>query len=87
MATDLSSYDEPLNNIYNGTDNYLPSTAKGFNPVNWVSQLNLVFKNYMDKTFYWLDNSFWSAYTDKFMTSNLKHIDRNEFLDNRIGAL
>ena len=85
LGFDLSSYDEPLNNIYKGTDNYLPSTAKGFNPVNWISQLNLVFMNNMDKNFYWVDNSFWSVYTDKFMTSNLEHIDKNEFLD-RVGA-
>ena len=28
LGFDLSSYDEPLNNLYKGTDNYLPSDAK-----------------------------------------------------------
>ena len=31
LGFDLSSYDEPLNNIYKGTDNYMPSDARGLN--------------------------------------------------------
>ena len=39
LGFDLSSYDSPLNNIYKGSNNYLPEYAKGFNPVNWNLQL------------------------------------------------
>ena len=84
LGFDLSSYDEPLNNIYKGTENYLPGTARGFNPVNWIIQMNSVFKKYRDVTFYWVDSR-WKNYSDKFFAPNIKHIDKNAFLD-RVGA-
>ncbi len=55
LGFDLSSYDEPLNNIYKGSDNYLPSDAKGFNTVNWLNQMQTVFKEFKDTRFYWVD--------------------------------
>ena len=55
LGFDLSSYDESLNNIYKGTDNYLPSDAKGFNSVNWLNQMQTVFGEFKDTTFYWVD--------------------------------
>jgi hypothetical protein len=55
LGFDLSSYDEPLNNIYKGTDNYLPSDAKGFNPNNWINQMQTIFTEYRDVKFYWVD--------------------------------
>ena len=55
LGFDLSSYDEPLNNIYKGTDNYLPSDARGFNPVNWKNQMQTVFKEFEDIKFFWVD--------------------------------
>ena len=55
VGFDLSSYDEPLNNIYKGTDNYLSSDAKGFNSVNWINQMQTVFTEYKDVKFYWVD--------------------------------
>jgi len=84
LGFDLSDYDEPLNNIYKGTENYLPKTAKGFNPVNWIIQMNSVFEKHRRVTFYWVDN-IWKAYSDKFLTPNIKHIDKNAFLD-RVGT-
>jgi len=54
LGFDLSSYDEPLNNIYKGSDNYLPSDAKGFNTVNWLNQMQTVFTEFKDITFYWV---------------------------------
>ena len=56
LGFDLSSYDEPLNNIYKGTDNYLPEEAKGFNVDNWLVQLIETFKNFPDTQFYWVDD-------------------------------
>ena len=84
LGFDLSSYDEPLNNIYKGTENYLPGTARGFNPVNWIIQMNSVFKKYRDVTFYWVDSR-WKDYSDKFFAPNIKHIDKNTFLD-KVGS-
>jgi hypothetical protein len=55
LGFDLSSYDEPLNNLYKGTDNYLPSDAKGFNPNNWTNQMQTIFTEYRDVKFYWVD--------------------------------
>ena len=51
MGFDLSSYDEPLNNIYKGTDNYLPADSKGFNSVNWENQMITTMKNFPDIEF------------------------------------
>ena len=62
----------------------MPGTARGFNPVNWIIQMNSVFKKYRDVTFYWVDSR-WKNYSDKFFAPNIKHIDKNAFLD-RVGA-
>ena len=51
MGFDLSSYDEPLNNIYKGTDNYLPADSKGFNSVNWENQMTTTMKEFSDIEF------------------------------------
>ena len=51
LGFDLSSYDEPLNNIYKGTDNYLPADSKGFNSVNWENQMTTTMKEFSDIEF------------------------------------
>ena len=55
LGFDLSSYDEPLNNLYKGTNNYLPADSKGFNPENWFNQMHTIFKEFKDINFYWVD--------------------------------
>jgi hypothetical protein len=55
LGFDLSSYDEPLNNLYKGTNNYLPSDSKGFNSENWFNQMHTIFKEFKDINFYWVD--------------------------------
>ena len=55
LGFDLSSYDRPLNNIYKGSNNYLPEYAKGFNPVNWNLQLGAVFGEFQDVEFIWVN--------------------------------
>ena len=55
LGFDLSTYDEPLNNVYKGTDNYLSSDAKGFNSTNWINQMQTVFTEFRDIKFYWID--------------------------------
>ena len=55
LGFDLSVYGQPLNNVYKGTQNYLPSNAIGFNPVNWNNQLDAVFKEFKDTNFWWVN--------------------------------
>ena len=76
LGFDLSSYDEPLNNIYKGTDNYLSSDAKGFNSVNWKDQMQTVFKEFKDVKFYWVD-----ARDDSIQENNLSYLTKTDFCD------
>ena len=55
IGFDLSSYDKPLNNIYKGSENYLPADTKGFNPVNWVQQMETTFAEFPEVQYYWVD--------------------------------
>ena len=76
LGFDLSSYDEPLNNIYKGTDNYLSSDARGFNPVNWQNQMQTVFREFKDVQFSWVDA------TEEFIQeNNLSYLTKAEFCD------
>ena len=76
LGFDLSSYDEPLNNLYKGTDNYLPSDARGFNPVNWINQMQTVFREFKDTTFSWVD-----AKEEFIQENNLGYLTKAEFCD------
>ena len=76
LGFDLSSYDEPLNNIYKGTDNYLPSDAKGFNSVNWKNQMQTVFREFKDVQFSWVD-----AKEQFIQENNLSYLTKAEFCD------
>ena len=77
MGFDLSSYDKPLNNMYKGTDNYLPANAKGFNPENWYDQMRAVFREFSlyGIRFYLVDSEF------KFDEDNVSYITKNELCD------
>ena len=57
LGFDLSKYDEPINNIYKGTDNYLSETSKGFNVDSWTKQLIQTFKDFPETQFYWVVDS------------------------------
>ena len=76
VGFDLSSYDEPLNNLYKGTDNYLPSDAKGFNSVNWMNQMQTVFTEFKDVKFSWVD-----AKEQFIQENNLRYLTKTEFYD------
>ena len=56
LGFDLSEYDEPINNIYKGTKNYLSETSRGFNTDNWTTQLIQIFKDFPETQFYWVVN-------------------------------
>ena len=76
LGFDLSSYDEPLNNLYKGTDNYLASDAKGFNSTNWMNQMQAVFREFRDITFCWID-----AKEEFIQENNLSYLTKAEFCD------
>ena len=72
LGYDLSSYDKPLNNIYKGTDNYLPADTKGFNPDNWYNQMSMVFKEFSEITFHLTDCD------NEFGEENVEHITKEQ---------
>ena len=73
LGYDLSSYDKPLNNIYKGTDNYLPADTKGFSPDNWYNQMKDVFRGFfVDGIDFFLVDS-----TLEFDNSHVKHITKD----------
>lgn len=51
LGFDLSSYDAPINNIYKGTNNYLPADSRGFNSMNWESQMDTTMSDFPDVEF------------------------------------
>ena len=86
LGFDLSVYDRPINNIYKGTDNYLPASSKGFNPVNWIRQMSEIFDKYKNRTFYWVDckikgGAKWHGSSIKDYHSNVKYLTKNQFCD------
>ncbi len=78
LGFDLSSYDEPLNNLYKGTDNYLSIDAKGFNSVNWRNQMQTVFREFPDTQFYWVDATKHSHFPEE---NNLRYLTKSELCD------
>jgi hypothetical protein len=79
VGYDLSSYDEPLNNIYKGTDNYLPKNAKGFNSINWMNQMHTVFTEFKDVTFYWVDAVHREGEVNNVKNINIRYLTKAEF--------
>ena len=77
LGYDLSSYDERLNNLYKGTDNYLSADARGFSSVNWMNQMATVFKEFSDKQFYWVDRQF----DEKLFFDNVRDLTKDELCD------
>ena len=77
LGFDLSSYDKPLNNIYKGTDNYLPADTKGFGPDNWYYQMKTVFEEFSEIKFYLTnhDNEGFSG------IENLEYITKNDLCE------
>ena len=72
LGFDLTSYNEPINNLYKGTDNYLSTESKGFNPINWIKQLNTVFDEFIDTKFYWVENR--DTRSPKMLKKNVENI-------------
>ena len=81
LGFDLSSYDEPLNNIYKGSDNYLPSDAKGFNTINWLNQMQTVFTEFKDTTFYWVAPIHRKGEVTNVKYNNIRYLTKERFCD------
>ena len=81
LGFDLSSYDESVNNIYKGTDNYLSSDAKGFNTVNWLNQMHTVFTEFKDTTFYWIDPIHRKGEVTDVKFNNVRYLTKEQFCD------
>ena len=79
LGFDLSSYDEPLNNIYKGSDNYLPSDAKGFNTINWLNQMQTVFTEFKDTTFYWVAPIHRKGEVTNVKYNNIRYLTKEQF--------
>ena len=74
LGFDLSDKQSLLNNMYKGTENYLPATAKGFSKDNWYNQMKAVFREYSlyGTEFYLVDS------TVKFDEKNVSYITKDE---------
>ena len=48
---DGSNYAEPINNIYKGSKNYLPTDSRGYNTINWDNQFKLVKRDFPNVKF------------------------------------
>ena len=48
---DGSNYAEPINNIYKGSENYLPADSRGYNTINWDNQFKLVQRDFPNVKF------------------------------------
>ena len=49
---DGSNYAEPINNIYKGSENYLPADSRGYNTINWDNQFKLVQRDFPNVKFF-----------------------------------
>ena len=52
LGFDGSSYSEPLNNIYKGSNHYLPEHSRGFSTINWDNQFKMVQRDFPNVSFY-----------------------------------
>ena len=51
LGFDGSNYAEPINNIYKGSKNYLPTDSRGYNTINWDNQFKLVQRDFPNVKF------------------------------------
>ena len=51
VGFDGSNYAEPINNIYKGSENYLPADSRGYNTINWDNQFKLVQRDFPNVKF------------------------------------
>ena len=52
LGFDGSDYNKPINNVYKGSNNYLPESSRGFNTINWDNQFRMVQRDFPNVKFY-----------------------------------
>jgi len=52
LGFDGNDYHKSINNVYKGSNNYLPESSRGFNPVNWNNQFRMVQRDFPNVQFY-----------------------------------
>ena len=52
LGFDGSDYSKPINNVYKGSDNYLPENSRGFNTTSWDNQFKMVQRDFPNVQFY-----------------------------------
>tara|TARA_B100000029_G_scaffold503045_1_gene579329 strand:+ start:1783 stop:2376 length:594 start_codon:yes stop_codon:yes gene_type:complete len=59
IGFDLYSETKTVNNIYKGTENYEATESRPIDPSYWIYQIDKVFENFPDTTFYYYNNKPW----------------------------
>ena len=52
LGFDGNDYHKPINNVYKGSNNYLPESSRGFNTINWDNQFRMVQRDFPNVQFY-----------------------------------
>ena len=78
LGFDLSDYNEPLNNIYKGSENYLPADSKGFSCSNWVHQMVTTFREFPEIQYYWVDPNTDDAFEILNENSNVGYLTKDD---------
>ena len=52
LGFDGNDYHKPINNVYKGSNNYLPESSRGFNTINWDNQFRMVQRDFPNVKFY-----------------------------------
>tara|TARA_B100001059_G_scaffold3353_1_gene2732 strand:+ start:256 stop:1017 length:762 start_codon:yes stop_codon:yes gene_type:complete len=58
LGFDGSDYKKPINNVYKGSDNYLPANSRGFNTISWDNQFKMVQRDFPNVKFYKVGTDF-----------------------------
>ena len=58
LGFDGSDYNKPINNVYKGSDNYLPANSRGFNTTSWDNQFKMVQRDFPNVKFYKVGTDF-----------------------------
>jgi hypothetical protein len=59
LGFDLWGNNNLINNVYKGTDNYLPADKPSVDPNYWIHQISMVFKHFPDKYFIVYNTDSW----------------------------
>ena len=52
LGFDGNDYHKPINNVYKGSNHYLPENSRGFNTINWDNQFRMVQRDFPNVQFY-----------------------------------